>query len=355
MGQIKNTRILDVLKGSPVDRTPVWIMRQAGRYLPEYKKTRKKAGSFINLCKSPDLASEVTLQPIERFNLDAAIIFSDILTIPDAMGLELKFKDNHGPYFDNPLDDISNVQNLNDNDIDTKLNYVSEAIIETKKKLNNEIPLIGFSGSPWTLSTYMIEGSATKEFRKVRSKIYNDKKMLQTLNQKLVNAISNYLIMQVKAGANILMIFDSWGGLLNTENYINFSLDPMKKIIEKLRKNELTKNIPVILFTKGGGNWLKQITDSGCDAIGLDWTVELSSARKTVGENICLQGNLDPCALHGTKESIKNAASKVMDSYGFGHKHIFNLGHGIDQYVDPDNLEFLINHVKEYSKRYHQN
>ena len=223
----------------------------------------------------------------------------------------------------------------------------------TKEKLNNEVPLIGFSGSPWTLSTYMIEGAATKEFRKIRSIVFNDADMLNMLTKKLVKSISEYLIMQAKAGANILMIFDSWGGLLNSNNYIDFSLNPMKEIISNLRKNKITKNIPIVLFTKGGGNWLNEISKSGCNAIGLDWTIDISSARKIVGENICLQGNLDPCALHGSKESIQNAASKIIDGYGFGHKHIFNLGHGIYQFVNPVNLNVLIKHVKEYSVKYH--
>ena len=352
MDSIKNRRILDVLAGNPVDKTPVWIMRQAGRYLPEYKKTRAEAGSFLDLCKTPELASEVTVQPIRRFDLDAAIIFSDILTIPDAMGLELKFEDNRGPYFDTPLNNIDDVSSLTDEN-NSSLEYVADAIIHTKEKLNNEVPLIGFSGSPWTLSTYMIEGAATKEFRKIRSIVFNDADMLNMLTKKLVKSISEYLIMQAKAGANILMIFDSWGGLLNSNNYIEFSLNPMKEIISNLRKDKITKNIPIILFTKGGGNWLNEISKSGCNAIGLDWTIDISSARKIVGENVCLQGNLDPCALHGSKESIQNAASKIIDSYGFGHKHIFNLGHGIDQFVNPDNLNVLIKHVKEYSVKYH--
>ena len=355
MSLIKNNRMLDVLNGIPVDRTPIWIMRQAGRYLPEYKKTRAEAGSFLNLCKTPELASEVTIQPIERFNLDAAIIFSDILTIPDAMGLELQFEDNKGPYFNNPIDNLEDIKSLVDKDITHKLDYVAQAITQTKSKLNNEIPLIGFSGSPWTLSTYMIEGSATKEFRKIRSLVFNNPKMLELLTKKLINSISEYLIMQAKAGADILMLFDSWGGLLDVENYNHFSLNPMKKIINNLRNNNITKKIPIILFTKGGGNWLNNISKSGCDAIGLDWTTDISIARKIVGENICLQGNLDPCALHGTEESLKNAAEKVIDSYGYGDRHIFNLGHGIDQYVNPDNLSILINHVQEYSKKYHKN
>ena len=354
MHSIKNRRILDLLTGVPVDKTPVWIMRQAGRYLPEYKKTRAEAGSFLDLCKNPELASEVTVQPIRRFDLDAAIIFSDILTIPDAMGLELKFEDNRGPYFDHPLNTIKEVSNLTDENIN-KLEYVADAITHTKEKLNNEIPLIGFSGSPWTLSTYMIEGSATKEFRKIRSIVFNDPAMLELLIKKLVKSVSEYLIMQVKAGANILMIFDSWGGLLNANNYVHFSLNPMKEIIDNLKTNKITKNIPIILFTKGGGNWLDEISNSGCNAVGLDWTIDISAARNIVGEDICLQGNLDPCALHGNEQSIKDAASKIIDSYGFGHKHIFNLGHGIDQFVNPDNLDILIKHVKEYSTKYHQN
>ena len=354
MNSIKNRRILDVLNGIPVDKTPVWIMRQAGRYLPEYKKTRATAGSFLDLCKTPELASEVTIQPINRFDLDAAIIFSDILTIPDAMGLDLKFEDNRGPYFDNPLNNINDVSSLSDGNLDS-LNYVAEAIVQTKNKLNNEVPLIGFSGSPWTLSTYMVEGAATKDFRKIRSIVFNNPEMLNKLTKKLINSISEYLIMQAKAGADILMIFDSWGGLLNTDNYIHFSLNPMKEIIRNLRKNKFTKDMPIILFTKGGGGWLDQISKSGCNGIGLDWTTNISKARKITGDNICLQGNLDPCALHGTEEAIKASGEKVIDDYGFGHRHIFNLGHGIDQYVNPDNLKILIDHVKEYSKKYHKN
>ena len=353
MSSIKNTRILDVLNGLPVDKTPVWIMRQAGRYLPEYKETRKKAGSFLGLCKNPDLASEVTIQPLKRFDLDAAIIFSDILTIPDAMGLELKFEDNRGPFFDKPLSNSDEVNSLDPNDIAKKLDYVANAIIETKSKLNNEVPLIGFSGSPWTLSTYMVEGSATKDFRKIRSAVFNNPEMVEKLIEKLTFSITDYLIMQAKAGADVLMIFDSWGGLLNSENYLDFSLNPMKKIIANLKSNEGTKNIPIILFTKGGGSWLKQISESGCNAIGLDWTTNISYARETIGENISIQGNLDPCALHGTEESIKNAASRVIDGYGHGHRHIFNLGHGIDQFVKPEKLGILIDYVKEYSKQYH--
>ncbi len=355
MNSIKNKRMLDVLNSIPVDKTPIWIMRQAGRYLPEYRATRAKAGSFLELCKTPELASEVTIQPIKRFDLDAAIIFSDILTIPDAMGLELKFKDNHGPYFDNPLINLEDVKSLNEKNINSKLEYVAEAIIHAKTKLNNEVPLIGFSGSPWTLSTYMVEGFATKDFIKVRSIVFKNPKMLELLTQKLICSVSEYLIMQAKAGANILMIFDSWGGLLNTENYIYFSLNPMKQIINNLRKNNTTKNIPIMLFTKGGGGWLKHIANSGCNAIGLDWTTDIDFARKIVGEKICLQGNLDPTALHGSPETLKKEASKLLDTYGFGHKHIFNLGHGIDQYVNPNNLEILINHVKKYSQKYHNN
>ena len=337
-----------------VSYKPIWLMRQAGRYLPEFRAIRKKNQNFINLCLNTKLVPEITLQPIKRFDLDAAIIFSDILTIPDAMGLELKFEDNRGPYFDTPLNNADDVSSLTDEN-NSSLEYVADAIIHTKEKLNNEVPLIGFSGSPWTLSTYMIEGAATKEFRKIRSIVFNDADMLNMLTKKLVKSISEYLIMQAKAGANILMIFDSWGGLLNSNNYIDFSLKPMKEIISNLRKNKITKNIPIVLFTKGGGNWLNEISKSGCNAIGLDWTIDISSARKIVGENICLQGNLDPCALHGPEESIQNAASKIIDSYGFGHKHIFNLGHGIDQFVDPDNLNVLIKHVKEYSVKYHKN
>ncbi len=355
MSSIKNTRILDTLNGLPVDKTPVWIMRQAGRYLPEYKETRKKAGSFLGLCKNPDLASEVTVQPLRRFDLDAAIIFSDILTIPDAMGLELKFEDNRGPFFEAPLNNINDVEQLNPNNIAEKLDYVANAIIETKSKLNNEVPLIGFSGSPWTLSTYMVEGCATKDFRKIRSAVFNDSGMIKNLIDKLTISITDYLVMQAKAGADVLMIFDSWGGLLNSENYLDFSLNPMQEIIKKLRTNDASKNIPIILFTKGGGSWLKQISASGCNGIGLDWTTNIKYAREIIGEKICIQGNLDPCALHGTEQSIKEAASRVIDGYGYGHRHIFNLGHGIDQFVKPEKLAILIDHVKDYSSQYHKN
>ena len=349
---LKNTLILDALKGNKIDRTPIWIMRQAGRYLPEYKETRKKAGSFINLCKSPDLASEVTIQPINRFDLDAAIIFSDILTIPDAMGMELKFQDAKGPYFEKSINSEDDIQELNDTTLEKELNYVSEAIVQAKNKLNNEVPLIGFSGSPWTIATYMIEGKATKDFTKVRSYIYKSPKIIEKLNEKLVKAVSNYLAMQAKAGADVLMIFDSWGGLLNNENYINLSLNPIKKIITNL-KSQKAIHTPIIIFSKGCGRMLKNISESGCDGIGLDWTMDLSQARKVVGDNITLQGNLDPCALYGSDETIKNEADKILNAYGKGHRHIFNLGHGIDKNVNPEKVSSLIKHVHESSKKFH--
>tara|TARA_Y100000590_G_scaffold391566_1_gene468298 strand:+ start:2874 stop:3932 length:1059 start_codon:yes stop_codon:yes gene_type:complete len=349
---LKNTLILDALKGNNIDRTPIWIMRQAGRYLPEYKETREKAGSFINLCKSPDLASEVTIQPISRFDLDAAIIFSDILTIPDAMGMELKFQDAKGPYFEESINSEDDIQELNDTTLEKELSYVPEAIIQAKNKLNNEVPLIGFSGSPWTIATYMIEGQATKDFTKVRSHIYKSPNIIEKLNEKLVKAVSSYLIMQAKSGADVLMIFDSWGGLLNNENYINFSLNPIKKIITNL-KSQKTIQAPIIVFSKGCGRMLKNISESGCDGIGLDWTMDLSQARKVVGDNITLQGNLDPCVLHGSDETIKNEADKILNAYGKGHRHIFNLGHGIDKNVNPEKVSSLVKHVHESSKKFH--
>ena len=349
---IQNQIILDVLSGKKVARTPMWIMRQAGRYLPEYQEVRKQAGSFINLCKSPELASEVTIQPLRRFALDAAIIFSDILTIPDAMGMDLKFEDNKGPYFEEALSSQKDLKRLNQKNAGEKLEYVYDAIKQTKIKLDNKVPLIGFAGSPWTLCVYMVEGKATKEFRKVRSLVYEDSAFIEELNESLCSTITSYLVNQVKAGANVVMLFDSWGGLLNKNNYEKFSLEPMKQIIKEFKKES---DVPVILFTRGGGNWLPIIIESGCDCIGLDWTVDINHAKSLVGNNIALQGNLDPCALHGDERSLRLAAKKVLEGYGEGHRHIFNLGHGIDQFVNPDNVNLLVEILKEESPAFHQN
>ena len=310
---------------------------------------------FFTRCQTPELATEITVMPIRQIGPDAAILFSDILVVLQAMNIKVEMKPDIGPWIPNPIRNRAALDQVIIPHAEEALGYVLDAVKMTKQELNNEVPLIGFAGSPWTLLCYAVQGQGSKTFDKAKEFCFTEPEMAHELLQKITDTTIDYLKAKAVAGVNALQIFDSWGGLLNTDNYINFSLNPMKEIINNLRNNQITKNIPIILFTRGGGIWLNQISESGCNAIGLDWTTDISTARRIVGENISLQGNLDPCALHGTEKSIKEAASKILDSYGFGHRHIFNLGHGIDQYVDPENLGILINHVKEYSKKYHQN
>lgn len=346
MSHLKNDRLIRALLHQPVDQTPIWIMRQAGRYLPEYRATRAKAGDFLTLCKTPELACEVTLQPIHRYPLDAAIIFSDILTIPDAMGLGLYFLEGEGPRFKHPLQTQHDIEKLCIPDVDKDLSYVSDAIRLVKKELAGKIPLIGFSGSPWTLACYMIENGASKDFHLIKKLMYQDPKLLHKLLTILSESVILYLNAQIAAGVDVVMLFDSWGGILSTECYQEFSLNYLSRIIAGLNQN--AKKIPIILFTKGGGLWLEQMSNSGCDAIGLDWTIDIGDARQRVGKKVALQGNLDPAVLLSNPETIQREAKKILKSYGSGSGHIFNLGHGISQHVPPEHVTVLVETVHDF-------
>ena len=346
----KNSRLLQALMRQPVDTTPVWIMRQAGRYLPEYQASRKRAGDFLSLCKTPELACEVTLQPLARYSLDAAILFSDILTIPDAMGLGLSVIENQGPRFAYPIRSFREIKALAVPDPETELVYVMDAIRLIRRELNGDKPLIGFAGSPWTLATYMVEGQSSKDFRFVKSLLYNDPIALHHLLDTLSEAVVLYLNAQITAGVQTVMLFDTWGGILSASTYQEFSLEYMRKITNQLKK--ANPNIPVILFSKGAGIWLEAIAESGCDAIGIDWTQNIGEARKRVGEKVALQGNLDPCILYASPEVIRKEVAKVLADFGHGTGHVFNLGHGIQQHVDPEKLSILIDEVHEQGKQY---
>ena len=351
MTELKNDRFLRALLRQPVDTTPIWIMRQAGRYLPEYKATRAKAGSFMDLCENPDLACEVTLQPLRRYDLDAAILFSDILTIPDAMGLGLYFSEGEGPKFKNPVRDMASIKNLPDPDPEQELRYVMDAVRTIRRELDGSVPLIGFSGSPWTLATYMVEGGTTKDFGKVKGLLFESPEALHLLLDKLAKSVTSYLNAQIAAGAQAIMIFDTWGGVLSPENYKVFSLAYMQKIVSGLTREADGRQVPVTLFTKGGGQWLELMADTGCDALGLDWTQDISAARQRVGDKVALQGNMDPSVLYGSPEVVRQEAKKVMDAFGSGEGHVFNLGHGIHQHIDPDNVSVLVDAVHEFGQQ----
>ena len=341
---------INALLKKEVTRTPIWVMRQAGRYLPEYRATRKKAGDFLTLCKSSDLACEVTLQPLERFDLDAAILFSDILTIPDAMGLGLHFVEGEGPKFTNPLNTLQDIENLKKPDVSQELSYVSEAVSVIKKNLKGRVPLIGFTGSPWTLATYMVEGGSSKTFSKVKGLMYENPKHMHQLLDVLADTVIDYLNSQIESGADSVMIFDTWGGLLNKESYENFSLRYMSKIVDGITREYEGKIIPVTLFTKGGSAWLEQIAATGCDAIGIDWTIEIGEAERRVGGQVALQGNLDPSVLFASKEVIKTEVNKILGQFKGSTGHVFNLGHGITPEVNPESMKFLVDAVHSYSK-----
>ena len=341
---------INALLKKEVTRTPIWVMRQAGRYLPEYRATRKKAGDFLTLCKSSDLACEVTLQPLERFDLDAAILFSDILTIPDAMGLGLHFVEGEGPKFSRPLVSLADIEQLTKPDVSKDLSYVSEAVSVIKKNLRGRVPLIGFTGSPWTLATYMVEGGSSKNFSKVKGLMYENPKHMHQLLDVLADTVIDYLNSQIEEGADSVMIFDTWGGLLNKASYENFSLRYMSKIVAGINRNYEGKTIPVTLFTKGGSAWLEQIAATGCDAVGIDWTVEIGEAERRVGSKVALQGNLDPSVLYASPEVIKSEAYKILDQFQGSTGHVFNLGHGITPDVNPESMKVLVDAVHSYSK-----
>ncbi len=346
---LQNDNLLRALAREPVARRPVWIMRQAGRYLPEYKATRERAGSFMQLCSTPELACEVTLQPLARFDLDAAILFSDILTIPDAMGLGLRFIEGEGPVFDHPVRSRSEILKLGAPDPEVELRYVTDAVRVIRRELDGRVPLIGFSGSPWTLATYMVEGKSTREFARIKALAYTDPEALGMLLATLVTSVTRYLNAQVAAGAQALMIFDTWGGALTPDGYRRWSLDPMREIVAGLRREHEGRRVPVVLFTKGGGQWLEAMADSRADALGVDWTTDLGDARKRVGDRVALQGNLDPSILYAAPDDIRREVRAVIDSYGPGPGHVFNLGHGIHQWVNPDHLGVLVDEVHAYT------
>lgn len=351
MTELKNDRFLRALARQPVDRTPVWMMRQAGRYLPEYRKIRNQAGDFMSLCKNTDLACEVALQPIDRFNFDAAILFSDILTIPDAMGLGLYFVEGEGPKFHKPLRTETDINDLNIVDTKRDLKYVTDAVSLIRRELNGRVPLIGFSGSPWTLATYMIEGQSSRDFPNTKMMLYKQPESLHQLLDKLALSVIDYLNAQISSGAQAVQIFDTWGGVLSHDAYAEFSLAYMEKIVSGLVRHSEGRDVPVILFTKGGGQWLELLANTGCDGIGLDWTTDIGSARLRVGDRVALQGNMDPAVLRSDHSSIEYQVKSILESYGTGVGHIFNLGHGITPDIDPNNVKAFVDAVHQYSQR----
>ena len=348
MSVLANDRFIKALSREDVDRTPIWIMRQAGRYLPEYRATRKQAGDFLALCKNKELCCEVALQPLERFELDAAILFSDILTIPDAMGLGLYFEAGEGPKFKKTINNLSDVESLPEIDVHKDLSYVLDAVSLIRYELNNRVPLIGFSGSPWTLAAYMIEGQGSKTFSKAKAMLYQDPTLLHMLLEKITACVTNYLVAQVKSGAQVLQIFDSWGGLLSHDSYSEFSLKYLKKIVDKL-KLSIGEDVPLIVYTKGGGQWISKIASINCDCIGIDWTTNIGLAREEVGNSVSIQGNLDPSVLLADRQTIRREVKKILMAYGPNNGHIFNLGHGITPDVDPERVKELIHAVHEFS------
>ena len=354
MSKLVNDRLLRALLRQPVDVTPIWVMRQAGRYLPEYRATREKAGSFMGLCTSPELACEVTLQPLERFDLDAAILFSDILTIPHAMNLGLHFVEGEGPQFERPIASAQDVARLGVPDPETDLAYVMNAVRVIRRELAGRVPLIGFSGSPWTLASYMVEGRGTKEFARIKGMMFEQPALMHRLLDVLARSVTAYLNAQIAAGAQAVMIFDTWGGVLTPRDYREFSLRYMKQIVADVTRESDGRRVPVVLFTKGGGARLEEMADTGCDALGIDWTVDIGAARKRVGDRVALQGNMDPCVLYSSPARIRAEAGNILESFGIGSGHVFNLGHGIHPHVDPERMKVLVDAVHELSAPYHQ-
>ena len=346
-------RLLRALLREPVDRTPVWIMRQAGRYLPEYRATRARAGSFMALCTNPELACEVTLQPLARYALDAAILFSDILVIPHAMGLGLSFGEGEGPRIARPVRSLADVRALPMPDPTAELRFVLDAVARIRRELAGRVPLIGFAGSPWTVATYMVEGASSRDFALIQGLLQSEPRTLHALLAKLAGATLAYLRAQIAAGVQVVMIFDTWGGVLSAPAYEEFSLAYMRAIVAGLPREYEGQRVPVILFTKGGGAWLDRMADTGADALGVDWTTELSVARRLTGDRVALQGNLDPGVLHESPEKIRSAVAGVLESYGHGHGHVFNLGHGVQPDTDPEHVAAMITAVQELSPAYH--
>ena len=350
---LDNDRFLPALMREPVDMTPVWMMRQAGRYLPEYRATRKQAGDFMTLCKTPELACEVTMQPLARYDFDAAILFSDILTIPDALGQGLYFETGEGPKFRKVITEPEDVARLPEVVIADELSYVLDAVRLIRRELNNRIPLIGFSGSPWTLATYMLEGGSSKDFRRIKAFLYNHPEAMHELLGLLADTVVDYLNAQIEAGAQAVQLFDTWGGILTPQAYVEFSLNYMEKIVARLISEREDRAVPVILFTKNGGQWLESIAASGCHAVGLDWTTDIGDARKRIGARVALQGNMDPSILYASPAAIKKEVARILAAYGSGNGHVFNLGHGITPGVDPAHVAAFVEAVHEESVNYH--
>ena len=358
MNTLQNDLYLRTLRGEKVERTPIWVMRQAGRYLPEYRATRKQAGDFLTLCKTPELACEVTLQPIDRFGLDAAILFSDILTIPDAMGLELVLEEGIGPVFNKPIRSQADIDALGIPDAEQDLGYVMEAVRVVRSALAGRVPLIGFTGSPWTLASYMVEGSGSKEFRRIKGLMFESPKSAHQLLQIVTDSVIQYLKAQVAAGAQSLMVFDTWGGMLSTDNYQAFSLAYMQQIVTAIKSDPACNGVPIVLFTKGGGAWLEMMAATGCDGLGLDWTVDIADAKARVGDQVVLQGNMDPVVMNTGQAQVAENALKVLKGYGQHEDqnkgHIFNLGHGIQPFAKPENMQTLVETVQQNSAEFHR-
>ena len=351
---LKNDRYIKAALSQPVDMTPVWMMRQAGRYLPEYRELRAKAGDFMSLCTNPEWACEVTIQPLRRYDLDAAILFSDILTIPDAMGLGLYFKTGEGPAFKKPVKTEADVKDLYVPDVFDKLKYVTDAVSTIRKELNGSVPLIGFSGSPWTLATYMVEGGTTKNFGEVKGMMFERPELMHQILDVLAKSVTSYLNAQIESGAQAVMLFDTWGGVLSTQNYKEFSLNYMQQIISGLKREHDGHRIPVTLFTKGGAGWLELMAESGADCLGLDWTIDIDQARKRVGDKVALQGNMDPCVLYSNPQRIEQEVGEILSKFGSGSGHVFNLGHGIHPTIDPENVKAYVDAVHNLSGQYHK-
>ena len=353
MPALQNDTLIRALFRQPTAYTPVWLMRQAGRYLPEYNETRRRAGSFLALCKTPSLAAEVTLQPLERFPLDAAILFSDILTIPDAMGLGLYFAEGEGPRFERPLRDETSIAKLAAPDPSESLRYVTDAIGEVRRTLAGKVPLIGFSGSPYTLACYMVEGRASDEWRNVKLMLHERPALLHRILDTNTRAVAALLNAQIEAGTDVVMIFDTWGGSLSAASFREFSLEYIQRVLSQLKRNSDAARVPVIVYTKGGAAWLERIAATGCDCVGLDWSIDLGDARRRIGAGTALQGNLDPAVLLASPEVVRREVQKALESFGRGSGHVFNLGHGVPQLTPPENVAALVAAVRELSPKFH--
>jgi uroporphyrinogen decarboxylase len=351
MSELKNDRFLRALLRQPVDRTPVWMMRQAGRYLPEYRATRQQAGSFLDLCKNAELACEVTMQPLRRYPMDAAILFSDILTVPDALGLGLYFEEGEGPRFRKTVRTEADLAGLNSFKAEDDLAYVMSAVSTIRRELNGQVPLIGFSGSPWTLATYMVEGGSSKDFAHIKTMAYDRSELMHQLLSLLADAVADYLTAQVRAGAQAVQIFDTWGGSLSAAGYKEFSLKYMQRIISRLPAEADGRKVPVIVFTKGGGQWLNAIADCGAQAVGIDWTTDIGVARGLAGDRVALQGNMDPSMLFASPQRIRTEVASILAAYGHGTGHVFNLGHGLHKDTPIESVEVLVETVREETSR----